>query len=51
MFDIIDKSRTLQYGEVFIQHTSNSQLVSKIVFGYISATKNPCLYPGKNNSI
>jgi RNA-dependent RNA polymerase len=50
MFGIIDESRTLQYGEVFIQHTSNSQLESEIVLGYVSVTKNPCLYPGKNHS-
>lgn len=49
MFGIIDESRTLQYGEVFIQHTSNSQLESEIVLGYVSVTKNPCLYPGKEN--
>jgi RNA-dependent RNA polymerase len=48
MFGIIDESRTLQYGEVFIQHTSNNQLESEIVLGYVSVTKNPCLYPGKN---
>jgi hypothetical protein len=47
MFGIIDESRTLQYGEVFIQHTSNSQLESEIVLGYVAVTKNPCLYPGK----
>lgn len=47
MFGIIDESRTLQYGEVFIQYTSNSQLESEIVLGYVVVTKNPCLYPGK----
>ena len=46
MFGIIDESRTLQYGEVFLQHTSNSQLESEIVLGYVAVTKNPCLYPG-----
>ncbi|CAF0897911.1 unnamed protein product [Rotaria sordida] len=46
MFGVIDESRTLQYGEVFIQHTSNSQLESEIVLGYVAVTKNPCLYPG-----
>ena len=46
MFGIIDESRTLQYGEVFIQHTSNNQLESEIVLGYVALTKNPCLYPG-----
>jgi RNA-dependent RNA polymerase len=51
MFGIIDESRTLQYGQVFIQHTSNSQLESEIVLGYVSVTKNPCLYPGKNHFI
>ena len=47
MFGIIDESRTLQYGEVFIQYTSYSQLESEIVLGYVAVTKNPCLYPGK----
>lgn len=47
MFGIIDESRTLQYGEVFIQYTSTSQLESEIVLGYVVVTKNPCLYPGK----
>ncbi|CAF1239013.1 unnamed protein product [Adineta steineri] len=46
MFGIIDESRTLQYGEVFIQYTSNSQIESEIVLGYVAVTKNPCLYPG-----
>ena len=46
MFGIIDESRTLDYGEVFIQYTSNSQIESEIVLGYVCVTKNPCLYPG-----
>ncbi len=47
MFGIIDESRTLQYGEVFIQYTSNNQIESEIVLGDVAVTKNPCLYPGK----
>ncbi|CAF1450391.1 unnamed protein product [Adineta ricciae] len=39
MFGIIDESRTLQYGEVFIQYTSNSQLESEIVLGDIRVLK------------
>ena len=52
MFGIIDESQTLQYGQVFIQHTSTNQLESEIVLGYVqttfflAVTKNPCLYPG-----
>ena len=48
MFGIIDESRTLQYGEVFIQYTSNNQLESETVLGNVVVTKNPCLYPGRN---
>lgn len=46
MFGIIDESQTLEYGEVFIQHTSTNQFESEIVLGYVVVTKNPCLYPG-----
>ena len=46
MFGIIDESGTLNYGEVFVQHTALNQLESEIVLGEIVVTKNPCLYPG-----
>lgn len=46
MFGIIDETRTLNYGQVFVQHSTNNQLESEIVLGYVVVTKNPCLYPG-----
>jgi RNA-dependent RNA polymerase len=49
LFGVIDETRTLKYGEVFIQiekrHKTDS-LSSKIITGPVVVTRNPCFHPG-----
>ncbi|XP_058742779.1 RNA-dependent RNA polymerase 1-like isoform X2 [Vicia villosa] len=47
MMGVLDETRTLEYGEVFIQY-SNSSFSScpHVVKGEVVVVKNPCLHPG-----
>ncbi|KAG8059507.1 hypothetical protein GUJ93_ZPchr0002g26649 [Zizania palustris] len=47
MMGCLDETRSLKYGQVFIQATSNANDNDKfIVTGKVVVTKNPCLHPG-----
>jgi len=47
MMGVLDETRTLEYGEVFVQY-SNKRLsrLSHVVKGKVVVAKNPCLHPG-----
>jgi hypothetical protein len=49
LFGVIDETRTLKYGEVFVQiekRNKSGNLFSKIITGPVVATRNPCFHPG-----
>uniref|UniRef100_A0A0A9DRF2 RNA-dependent RNA polymerase n=1 Tax=Arundo donax TaxID=35708 RepID=A0A0A9DRF2_ARUDO len=47
MMGCLDETRTLMYGEVFIQASSNANEHHKfVVTGQVVVAKNPCLHPG-----
>ncbi|KAI9075013.1 hypothetical protein K1719_043063 [Acacia pycnantha] len=52
MMGCLDETRTLEYGQVFVQYSDNGSLslfndsVSYIVTGKVVVAKNPCLHPG-----
>ncbi|KAJ0901520.1 putative RNA-directed RNA polymerase [Helianthus annuus] len=58
MMGCLDETRTLEYGEVFVQYSSAGRRPldgdyngigsyrSRIVKGYVVVAKNPCLHPG-----
>ncbi|KAK4261811.1 hypothetical protein QN277_004760 [Acacia crassicarpa] len=52
MMGCLDETRTLEYGQVFVQYSENGSLslfndsVSYIVTGKVVVAKNPCLHPG-----
>ncbi|UJR07128.1 hypothetical protein I4U23_011416 [Adineta vaga] len=49
LFGVIDETRDLQYGEVFIQieqKNESGNLVTKTLTGPIIVTRNPCFHPG-----
>jgi RNA-dependent RNA polymerase len=48
LFGVIDETRTLNYGEVFIQIDNSNQQggSSKILQGPVIVTRNPCFHPG-----
>jgi RNA-dependent RNA polymerase len=49
LFGVIDETRTLKYGEVFIQiekRNKSGNLFSKIITGPVVVTRNPCFHPG-----
>ena len=47
MMGVLDETRTLEYGDVFVQY-SNKRLssLSHVVKGKVVVAKNPCLHPG-----
>lgn len=50
LFGVIDETRTLRYGEVFIQieqKNESGDVFSKILTGSVIVTRNPCFHPGK----
>jgi RNA-dependent RNA polymerase len=50
LFGVADETRTLKYGEVFIQieqKNTSGNIVSKIITGSVVVTRNPCFHPGK----
>jgi RNA-dependent RNA polymerase len=50
LFGVIDETRTLKYGEVFVQieqKNDSGDIISKIITGWVIATRNPCFHPGK----
>lgn len=47
---VIDETRTLKYGQVFVQiqeKTESGGINSKIIIGPVIVTRNPCFHPGK----
>jgi len=47
MMGVLDETRTLEYGEVFVQYSSNRfSSHSRVVKGMVVVAKNPCLHPG-----
>ena len=48
LFGVIDETKTLQYGQVFIQIDNSSQQGGsvKILQGPVVVTRNPCFHPG-----
>jgi RNA-dependent RNA polymerase len=49
LFGVADETRTLKYGEVFIQieqKNTSGDIVSKIITGSVVVTRNPCFHPG-----
>lgn len=53
MFGVLDETRTLQYGQVFVQYTSlvphnrpDDDPVTTVLTGTVLVTKCPCLHPG-----
>lgn len=53
MMGVLDETRTLEYGEVFVQYSNNrisslsyGSANSLVVTGKVVVAKNPCLHPG-----
>ncbi|KAJ4714891.1 RNA-dependent RNA polymerase [Melia azedarach] len=47
MMGCLDETGTLEYGQVFVQYSGNSQSGQlNIVKGHVVVAKNPCLHPG-----
>ncbi|XP_045818047.1 RNA-dependent RNA polymerase 1-like [Trifolium pratense] len=47
MMGVLDETRTLEYGEVFVKYSNNRfGNRSHVVIGKVVVAKNPCLYPG-----
>ncbi|CAJ2674324.1 unnamed protein product [Trifolium pratense] len=47
MMGVLDETRTLEYGEVFVQYSNNKlSNISHVVKGKVVVAKNPCLHPG-----
>jgi hypothetical protein len=49
LFGVIDETRTLRYGEVFIQIEQKNDcgdILSSIITGSVIVTRNPCFHPG-----
>ncbi|CAM4955855.1 unnamed protein product [Rotaria socialis] len=46
LFGVADETRTLKYGQVFIQIHRSDINETKIIQGPVIVTRNPCLYPG-----
>jgi RNA-dependent RNA polymerase len=44
MFGCVDEYRVLEYGQVFLQYTTEAGM--KIHTGRVMVTKNPCMHPG-----
>jgi RNA-dependent RNA polymerase len=51
LFGVADETRTLKYGQVFIQIHRSEINETKIIQGPVIVTRNPCLHPGKNSFI
>jgi RNA-dependent RNA polymerase len=51
LLGVIDESKTLEYGQVFIQIEQNhgQYSTSHILKGPVIVTRNPCFHPGKNS--
>lgn len=54
LLGVIDESRTLKYGQVFIQVDNSNQQkenpIKEIFQGPVVVTRNPCFHPGKSFS-
>jgi RNA-dependent RNA polymerase len=47
MMGVLDETKTLEYGEVFVQYSNNRlSNISHVVKGKVVVAKNPCLHPG-----
>jgi RNA-dependent RNA polymerase len=47
MMGVLDETRTVEYGEVFVQYSNNRlNNICHVVKGKVVAAKNPCLHPG-----
>lgn len=46
MMGVLDETRTLEYGQVFVQYSDRSSSLSHVVKGKVVVAKNPCLHPG-----
>ncbi|RHN78072.1 putative RNA-directed RNA polymerase [Medicago truncatula] len=47
MMGVLDETRTLEYGEVFVQYShKRHSCLSHVVKGEVVVAKNPCLHPG-----
>ena len=54
LFGVADETRTLQYGEVFIQieeNCHNGNYIPRIITGPVVVTRNPCFHPGNSYTI
>lgn len=52
LFGVIDETRTLKYGEVFVQIEQKNDcgdIFSRIITGSVIVTRNPCFHPGKSH--
>ena len=47
LFGVVDESKILKYGQVFIQIIDNETDKPRIITGPVIVTRNPCLHPGK----
>nr|KJB08434.1 hypothetical protein B456_001G081400 [Gossypium raimondii] len=46
MMGCLDETRTLNYGQVFVQFSGSRSDQRDIVQGKVIVAKNPCLHPG-----
>ncbi|CAF1105581.1 unnamed protein product, partial [Didymodactylos carnosus] len=46
LLGVIDETRTLNYGQIFIQIEAHKKSQSRIIQGQVIVTKNPCFHPG-----
>lgn len=46
MYGVLDETKTLDYGEVFVQYSDKNSKTSKIVEGTVVITKYPCMHSG-----
>ncbi|GJN02555.1 hypothetical protein PR202_ga19917 [Eleusine coracana subsp. coracana] len=46
MMGCLDETRTLKYGQVFVQASSSANEHKFVVTGQVVVAKNPCLHPG-----
>ncbi|CAH2037641.1 unnamed protein product [Thlaspi arvense] len=46
MMGCLDETRTLEYGQVFVQFSDPTRLGTQCIMGPVVVAKNPCLHPG-----
>ncbi|CAK8570444.1 unnamed protein product [Lathyrus sativus] len=46
MMGVLDETKTLEYGQVFVQYSNRFSTLSHVVKGKVVVAKNPCLHPG-----